>query len=161
MQTTLKAKIKDIKLAKEEVITLTLQSLDGDQLDILRQIKEGGTAHILFSSSQLDIDDYRPAVPQRPEGIKYHLSGDGTADVEPKEDDGQLTIDEAAEQTEAGQDDEDGNEEINDASQYDSDVAQDMETESNDPMAGVKDADPDGTDENDLSGLDIEDEPEF
>ncbi|TYP68917.1 hypothetical protein [Paenibacillus methanolicus] len=170
MQTTLKAKIKDIKLGKEEIVTLTLQSLDGDQLEILRQIKEGGTAHILFSSSQLDIDDYRPAVPQPPEGIKYNVNNDGTANVESKEDDGQLTIDEAAEQTEADQDDEDSNEVISDASQYDSDVAQDMENESDDPMAGVDDADPDedeeeidpdGDGDDDLPGLDTDDGPGF
>ncbi|MFC4102867.1 hypothetical protein [Paenibacillus xanthanilyticus] len=164
MQTILAGKIKDIKLAKEEVITITLHDLDGDQLETLRRIKEGGTAHILFSSSQLDIDDYRPAVPQRPEGIKFHVNSDGTAEVESKEDDGQMTIDQAAEQEDTAAEADGGDDE-----KAAGEGARESAV-SDDPMHGVDDEDPDEKEESDLEsdaseddlpGLDTEDDPGF
>ncbi|CAM3366433.1 hypothetical protein PALU110988_18840 [Paenibacillus lupini] len=96
MKTFINAKIKDIKLAKEEVITLTLDSLNGDQLEILRQIKKQGTAYITFNSSQTDVDDYYEYHSSR-EGVRGTVNSDGTINLNQK-DEGQVTLEEVGEQ---------------------------------------------------------------
>lgn len=95
MKTNISAKIKDIKLADKEQITLTLESLNSDQLDTLRQIKKQGTAYICFSSSQADMDDeddydYKPAAPRQ--GLSGTIAADGSVSLN-KEDEQQMSID--------------------------------------------------------------------
>jgi chemotaxis response regulator CheB len=96
MKTFINAKIKDIKLAKEEVITLTLDSLNGDQLETLRKIMKQGTAYITFNSSQTDVDDYYEYHSSR-EGVRGTVYPDGTINLNQK-DEGQVTLEEVGEQ---------------------------------------------------------------
>ncbi|OKP97734.1 hypothetical protein [Paenibacillus sp. P46E] len=101
MKTNVTTKIKDIKFgAKEDVITLTIDgNITDEQVSILRNIKNTGVAFVSFSSSQADLDDYKPE--QTHQGVSGTIDKDGTAHVNS----GQMTLEEAAAAAENGGDD--------------------------------------------------------
>lgn len=106
MKTNVTTKIKDIKFgAKEDVITLTIDgNITDEQVSILRNIKNTGVAFVSFSSSQADLDDYKPT--HTHQGVRGTIDKDGSVSV----DSGQMTIEEAA----AVAEEEDENEERED-----------------------------------------------
>lgn len=91
MKTNVTTKIKDIKFgAKEDVITLTIDgNITDEQVSTLRNIKKTGVAFVSFSSSQADLDDFKPAEPHQ--GVSGTINPDGTAHV----DSGQMTLEDA------------------------------------------------------------------
>lgn len=103
MKTNVTTKIKDIKFgAKEDVITLTIDgNITDQQVSILRNIKNTGVAFVSFSSSQADLDDYKPE--ELHQGVSGTIDKDGTAHV----DSGQMTLEEAAAASEEGGEGED------------------------------------------------------
>lgn len=124
MKTSVTTKIKDIKFgAKEDTITLTIDgNISDQQANILRAIKKTGVAFVSFSSSQLDIDDMRPA---DREGLSYTLNN-GEVEVEDK--DRQMSLDDVKLEGDA------------DADRESQEEGDDLEGEgANDPMAGVGD----------------------
>lgn len=103
MKTNVTTKIKDIKFgAKEDVITLTIDgNITDEQVSILRNIKNTGVAFVSFSSSQADLDDFKPEEPHQ--GVSGTISSDGTAHV----DSGQVTLEEAAASSEEDNEEQD------------------------------------------------------
>lgn len=122
MKTNVTTKIKDIKFgAKEDVITLTIDgNISDEQVSILRNIKKTGVAFVSFSSSQADLDDFKPEDPRQ--GVSGTINPDGTAHV----DHGQMTLEEAAAAAAAAEEDQ---EEDEDKGPDDGDDVEDKEGE--------------------------------
>ncbi|MFD5020056.1 hypothetical protein ACFWMP_14230 [Paenibacillus sp. NPDC058367] len=149
MKTSVTTKIKDIKFgAKEDVITLTIDgNITDEQVSILRNIKNTGVAFVSFSSSQADLDDYKPT--HTHQGVRGTIDKDGSVSV----DSGQMTIEEAATVAE----EEDENEERED------DQKEDVEKEADDQEEQHEDEDLDGekedTEQQEQQELDEENGP--